>query len=71
MCHRGGSAHAVTVHIEIDAVAATPPSGEVVIDGAPARPFAGWLELLAILAEVLPPSGAESAGPGLGGQLDP
>jgi len=71
MCDRGRGAHAVAVRIEIDAVAATPPSGEVVIDGAPARPFAGWLELLAILTEVLSPAGAESAGPGLGRQLDP
>lgn len=71
MFGRCGCAHAAEVRIEIDAAAAPPPSGEVVVDGAVARPFAGWLELLAILAEALPPASPETARSGLSRQLDP
>ena len=68
---RCGEAQPGGVRIEIDALAAVPPSGEVVIDGAAARPFAGWLELLSILTEALPPARTETAPQGLGGQFDP
>lgn len=49
-----------------------PPAGEVVVDDGPPMPFAGWLQLLAILAAALPeePASWRSA-QGLGGELDP
>ena len=44
----------VEVHIWIDAT--QPPSGRVVTGvGQPAQPFAGWLQLLTILAGALQP----------------
>lgn len=58
------------MRIEIEAGTAPPPCGEVVIDGSTPQQFAGWLELLAILTEALPPAAAESATQRLGGQLD-
>ncbi|MGH8973501.1 MAG: hypothetical protein ACRD0C_09900 [Acidimicrobiia bacterium] len=67
------------ITIRVDALG--PPSGDVVVDDEASRPFAGWLELLGILAHVLPPPTAPGpprdpgwsagAAQGLGGQLDP
>jgi hypothetical protein len=48
---RGG---AIEVHISMET--AQPPTGLVVtVDGEPAQPFAGWLQLLTILAKALRP----------------
>ena len=58
------------MHIEIEAGSTPPPCGDVVVDGSSPQEFAGWLELLAILTEALPPAAAESATQRLGGQLD-
>jgi hypothetical protein len=44
----------VVVHIWTETT--HPPTGRVVsVEGEPAQPFAGWLELLSILADALEP----------------
>ncbi len=43
-----------------------PPTGRVsATDGGPARPFVGWLQLLTILAQALPPDAADREEPAL------
>lgn len=42
------------MRIEIEVRPAPVPCGEVVVDGAGAQRFDGWLQLLAILGEALP-----------------
>ena len=45
----------VEVHISMEA--AQPPTGRVVtVEGEPAQPFVGWLQLLTILTSALQPS---------------
>ena len=58
------------ITIRVDAV--KPPSGALAVDEGPPQPFAGWLELLGILTDLLP-SGDWSSGAaqGLRGQLHP
>lgn len=41
--------------------------GEVSVDGGPARPFTGWLQLLSILGELLPRHEAGPTTPGRAG----
>ena len=51
-CNHSGDV--IEVHISMET--AQPPTGHVVtVDGEPAQPFAGWLQLLTILAQALPP----------------
>lgn len=50
---------AVLIHLQIDAE--KPPVGRVGPAGGPQRPFAGWLELLRALSELL---GEEQLGDG-------
>ena len=56
------------ITIRVDAV--KPPSGALAVDQGVPQPFAGWLELLGILTDLLP-SGDWSSGTaqGLRGQL--
>jgi hypothetical protein len=47
----------VVVHIWMETT--HPPTGRVVsVEGEPAQPFAGWLELLTILSDALEPAPA-------------
>lgn len=41
----------VLIHLQVDAE--EPPEGTVGPAGGPLRPFAGWLELLSVLSELL------------------
>ncbi|MDQ1369030.1 MAG: hypothetical protein QOF20_1383 [Acidimicrobiaceae bacterium] len=45
------------VDIRICVTVRQPPSGEVSTDGGEAHPFAGWLQLLKILSDILKPEG--------------
>lgn len=56
------------ITIRVDAVG--PPSGALAVDEGVPQPFAGWLELLGILTDLLP-SGDQLSGAaqGLRGQL--
>lgn len=56
------------MRIAIDVRPGRAPNGEVSADGGDARPFSGWLQLLAILAELLPRPGTEPDD--LGGELE-
>jgi hypothetical protein len=47
------------ITIRVDAVG--PPAGDLAVDEGTPQPFAGWLELLGILTDLLP-SGGRSAG---------
>ncbi len=51
--------------IEISAAPDPPPRGHVRVNEGDPRPFAGWLQLLSILARTLPPPepGATGRGP--------
>ena len=57
-------ARMVQIHIWIETT--QPPTGRVVtVEGQPAKDFAGWLQLLSILASALqPPSDAPLTRPG-------
>lgn len=60
----------IGVRIEITVRPTAAPCGVVSVDGGPDRPFAGWLQLLAILGELLPRPGA-AAWPEGNGTGDP
>lgn len=55
------------MHIQISVSPNVAPAGEVAVDGGEPQPFAGWLQLLAILAEVLPPPTPAPVGEGAAG----
>lgn len=42
------------MHIEITVIDHPELAGEVRLDGGAGQPFAGWLQLLSILADALP-----------------
>lgn len=50
------------MRIEIEVRPAPAPCGEVSVDGGQTRPFDGWLQLLAILGELLPQPGRPHRG---------
>jgi hypothetical protein len=47
-----------------------PPSGEILCPGATPRSFAGWLELLRCLSDLVCSARGELAAGGLEGELD-
>jgi hypothetical protein len=53
--HPGG------VRIEIDVRSTSPPVGRLTVDGGTGPDFDGWLQLLAALAEVFPPTPSDSS----------
>ncbi len=48
-----GAGAGETVEIEITMASTRPPQGEVAVEGGHRQPFAGWLQLLHILVEVV------------------
>jgi hypothetical protein len=48
-----------------------PAAGRAGVDGRPPRPFAGWLQLLGLLADLVERQAVSEAPAGLGGQPDP
>jgi hypothetical protein len=56
------------VRIEISVERGRPPSGAVVVDDGPPRPFDGWLGLLCLLAEALTPQPSAGVPGGPGGE---
>jgi hypothetical protein len=49
-----------------------PVAGRAGVDGRPPRPFAGWLQLLGLLAALVEQrTASEAPAAGLGGQFDP
>ncbi len=64
-------AHAGHVDITIRLHELGPPTGEVGEAGGPARPFVGWLGLLALLDDLLQPQAPAEVPPSAVGELDP
>lgn len=58
------------MRIEINVGPGRAPCGEVSADRGVAHPFSGWLQLLAILGELLPSPGAMAQPDHLGGELE-
>ena len=48
-----------------------PVAGRAGVDEQPPRPFAGWLQLLGLLADLVERKDLDASAAGLGGQLDP
>jgi hypothetical protein len=47
-----------------------PVAGRAGVDEQPPRPFAGWLQLLGLLADLVERKDLDASAAGLGGQLD-
>jgi hypothetical protein len=47
-----------------------PVAGRAGVDDQPPRPFAGWLQLLGLLADLVEGKELDAPAAGLGGQLD-
>ena len=48
-----------------------PVAGRAGVDEQPPRPFAGWLQLLGLLADLVERKDLDASAAGLGGQLNP
>jgi hypothetical protein len=48
-----------------------PVAGRAGVEGRPPRPFAGWLQLLGLLADLVEGKDLDASSAGRGGQLDP
>jgi hypothetical protein len=48
-----------------------PVAGRAGVDDQPPRPFAGWLQLLGLLADLVEGKKLDAPAAGRGGQLDP
>ncbi len=58
---RGGDDRRVEIWIRVQET--RPPQGTLAANGGPARPFAGWLGLLAALEAVISPRSTPPPGP--------
>jgi hypothetical protein len=57
---------AITIWVEDQ----PPVAGRAGVDDQPPRPFAGWLQLLGLLADLVERKELDAPAAGLGGQLD-